>query len=237
MNEPTEGKAGVIECVGVLEAMAATATGSVRTRMNFSFHHLMAAARLARAVADIEQRNAGQEFGAFYEIILGSSLGCIVLSLAAAEAYVNELFADRAEHFPARDAMLLDLLWKDYEEQRLLDKFDLAHRLRAGTPIDRGTAHVQAMDRLTKLRNGIAHFKPEWDDEAANHEKLSKQLEGYVARSPWLPNELLFPRAWATTGTAAWAISTVLTFVAKFSDSTGLPDRFGPHKERFAAGI
>jgi len=237
MSEPTEGNAKVIECVGVLETMALTATASVRMRTNFSFHQLMAASRLAREVADVERRNAGQEFGAFYETIFGSSLGCIVLSLAGAEAYVNELFADRAEHFTAHDRMLLDLLWKEYEEQRLLDKFDLAHRLRAGTPLDRGAEHVQAMDRLMRLRNGIVHFKPEWDDEAANHEKLSKQLEGYVARSPWLLNELLFPRAWATTGTATWAIATVLTFVAKFSISTGLPDRLGLHRDSFAAGI
>ena len=82
MSEPTEGNAKVIECVGVLETMALTATASVRMRTNFSFHQLMAASRLAREVADVERRNAGQEFGAFYETIFGSSLGCIVLSLA-----------------------------------------------------------------------------------------------------------------------------------------------------------
>jgi hypothetical protein len=75
------------------------------------------------------------------------------------------------------------------------------------------------------------------DNETTNHERLSKQLEGYVARSPWLPNESLFPRAWATAGTTAWAVSTVLTFVEKFAAATGLPDTLGPHSAYFATGI
>ena len=49
------------------------------------------------------------------------------------------------------------------------------------------------MDRLIKLRNGIVHFKPEWDDEAAEHEKLSKQLEGYVSRVAVVARRELVP--------------------------------------------
>ena len=38
MDEPKEGNTAVIECVGVVEAMAATAAVAVRMRTNLSFH-------------------------------------------------------------------------------------------------------------------------------------------------------------------------------------------------------
>jgi hypothetical protein len=200
--------------------------------MNFAVQHLLVAARLAQEVDTVETSNAGAEFGSFHEVVLGSSVACVVLASAALEAYVNEIFADRAEHFSARDHALLNLLWTEYERKGVLDKFDLALRLRTGTVLDRGTTSVRAVDRLIRLRNALTHFKPEWFDEPAEHEKLSQKLEGYVGRSPWLPNEPLFPRAWATCSTTSWAVSTVLDFIACFSVASGIPDRVAKFRDR-----
>jgi hypothetical protein len=166
--------------------------------------------------------------------VLGDSVGCVLLASAALEAYVNELFADRAEHFSARDQALLDLLWAEYERKPVLEKFDLALRLRTGTPLDRATKTTRAVDRLIRLRNALIHFKPEWFDEPAEHEKLSRKLEGYVGRSPWLPNEPLFPRAWATHSTTSWAVSSVVDFIASFSAASGIADRVAKFKDRLS---
>ena len=93
---------------GIATGAPTVGTLSVRMRTNLSFQQLKAAARLAQEVAAVEKQNVGKEFGNFYETILGSSLGCVVLSLAAAKVdYINELFADRVEHFSPHDRVLL----------------------------------------------------------------------------------------------------------------------------------
>jgi hypothetical protein len=206
------------------------ATG--RTRTNFAVQHLLVAARLAREVNTVEAENVGAEFGPFYDIVLGSSAGCVVLAAASLESYANETFADRSEHFSSHDQLVLDLLWQEYEQKGVLDKFDLALRLRTGRTLDRGTHGSQAVDRLIRLRNALMHFKPEWVDEADEHAKLSSRLEGYVGRSPWLLDEPLFPRAWATGSSAAWAVASVVSFVAAFATASGIPDRLSKFRDR-----
>src|SRR5512142_1025024 len=86
------GVAFIAECAEVATGVA-TETAAARARMLFSIQHLLVAARLAREVTATENENIGCPFGNFYTRILGSSVGCILLSTAAAEAYVNELFA------------------------------------------------------------------------------------------------------------------------------------------------
>jgi|SRR6185436_17988728 hypothetical protein len=71
-----------------------------------------------------------------------------------------------------------------------------------------------------------------WFDEPVEHEKLSQKLEGYVGRSPWLPNEPLFPRAWATRSTTSWAVSSVVDFIAYFSAASGILDRVVKYRDR-----
>jgi hypothetical protein len=232
--EKRSGHPRVIEAVMQATLAPITLAAKATSRMNFSVQHLLAAARLAEEVDAVETANAGAEFGPFYDVILGSSVGCIVLASAALEAYVNEVFADRSKHFSAGDQMLLDLLWGEYEQKRVLDKFDLALRLKIGTALDRGTSTTQAADRLIRLRNALTHFKPEWFDDPDEHAKLSEKLEGYVGRSPWLPNEPLFPRAWATRSTTSWAISTVVAFIARFSADSGILDRVAKFSDRLS---
>jgi len=223
--------------------IAGTATVSTsviataRSRMNFSIQHLLVAARLGREVARVEADNAGAAFGDFYEVVLGSSVACIILSTAGAEAYINELFADRHECFSSHDQRVLDLLWEQYDQKSILDKFDLAVALRSDQKLDRGHHVVQRFDRLIKLRNGLTHFKPEWFDEQDAHVRISKQIDGFVSRSPWLCNEPLFPRAWATAASVAWAVETIIAFIAHFSAVSGLPDRVQKFASRLSVEI
>lgn len=127
------------ELAGALSGEATfsvTATGTGRTRMNFSVQHLIVAERLAREVADVQTKNVRASFGPFHEIVLGSSVACVILAVACAEAYVNELFADRHSTYPAHDQNLLDLLWSQYELKSALEKFELAVTLRSGNKLD-----------------------------------------------------------------------------------------------------
>jgi len=201
-------------------------------RMSLPFHHLLAAAKIAREIAAIETANQDAPFGSFYDDILGASVGCVVLSAAAAEADVNEVFADRERHFSAHDRGVLDLLWNAYEQKSVIEKYELALKLRGGAALDNGARWVQSLARLLKLRNALIHFKPEWDDEQVEQVRLGKKLEGYVSRSPWFPGEPLFPRAWATAGTASWSVTTVVEFIRRFAELAGIPDRLAKFRER-----
>jgi hypothetical protein len=230
MTSPSKEHSIVGAAGAITVKVTAQAVGAFR--MNLSVHHLLVAARLAREVRSVENANAGAEFGDFYDVILGSSMGCIVLAAAGAEGYINEVFADRGKLFTGHDQAVLTLLWDKCEMGSALDKFDLAVKIRTGAPMDRGVLAVQDFDRLFKLRNGLAHFKPEWSDEQAGHLKLSRQLEGYVSRSPWLAGEPLFPRAWATGATASWAIRTVVSFIGHFSSVCGIPNRVSKFEDR-----
>jgi len=202
------------------------AQGYARVRTDLDVQYLLAAASLARDVHAVEGSNAERPFGDFFEKVLGYSTGCVVLAAASLEAYVNQLFADRAQHFSVHDETVVDLIWTEYEKKSALEKFGLALSLRTGTRLDRGRATSQSIDRLIRLRNALVHFSPEWFDELGKHVQLSKQLEHYAGRSPWFPDEPLFPRAWATSSTTAWAITSVRQFVTAFAVASGLPDRF-----------
>lgn len=200
--------------------------------VNFSAKHLLTAAKLAREVGSIEDANKSADFGSFFEEVIGGSVSCVVLVSASLEAYANELFANRNKYFTEHDRTVLDMLWEQYERKPPIDKFDLALRIRKGQPLDRGDKTVQGVCRVVDLRNALVHFKPESLDEQAEHEKLSKRLEGHVSRSPWFPDEPLFPRAWATHETTAWAVSTVLQFVRDFSAISGIEDRLCKFRDR-----
>jgi hypothetical protein len=70
---------------------------------------------------------------------------------------------------------------------------------------------------LVALRNGLTHFKPEWDDEAKRHKELSNKLQGHFAPSPFLPDQSLFPAGGLHTAApnGPWRV------VSRFATSSG----------------
>src|SRR5437667_11456276 len=83
-----------------------------------------------------------------------------------------------------------------------------ADQHRDGSSVDalRDTSPLPAM---VALRNGLTHFKPEWDNEQVAHAKLSQQLAHRFMPSPFLAaGESIFPRCWATHGCTQWALKS-----------------------------
>ena len=150
-----------------------TATMTARVRHNFALQHLLAAARTSRNVGEIERANAGKEFGEFFEEMIGYSVACVTSAVAGLEAYVNELFADRAKYMASVQAEIADRLWELSEQRSILDKFDSALVALGSPQLDRGIRPTQDVVALVRLRNGLVHFKPEWDDERRAHATLS----------------------------------------------------------------
>ena|SRR5439155_6633148 len=137
-EEPQKTK---ISGVGAVIAAAARVEAEAALRTNFSILHLLAAAHFSRHVAEIEHAHNGEPFGAFFEEIIWFSSACILSCSAGLEAYANELFVDRSEHFPNLRPEVADKLWELFEQKPTLEKFDMALLLKQKPLLDR--AHVR----------------------------------------------------------------------------------------------
>jgi hypothetical protein len=210
------------------------AKGAVR--FNFSIEHLRAAAHFSRHVAELEQANTVEIRGAFFDEILWFSSACVLSCAASVEAYVNELFIDRAEHFPDLRPEVADTLWELIERKPTLKKFDMAFMLKQKTLLDRGSRPTEDVVALFELRNRITHFRPQWDGTIGPHAELSRTLENRFAPSPFLADtESLFPRRWATHGCTKWAVESCVEFLNVFESCAGVPARVAKHSARLSA--
>lgn len=208
----------------VLEPLTGRATA--RTRTNLSIPHLLSACLFSRRVRELEGQNTDLAFGSFWEEIIAHASATVLLTVAALESYVNELFADHETNFQDVRAEILVKLWDVYETKPLLDKVDLALLLRDAGSIDRSRSPAQDVGLLIRLRNALTHFKPEWFDEKEEHAKLSAQLAGRFTPSPFFPREEpIFPRGWASHSCTAWAIESAMIFIKEFESQGGLTKR------------
>lgn len=209
-----------------------TATIRARTRMNLALHHLLAACRFAARIRELEREHAGQPFGAFWEEILHNALGVAVLTAASLESYANEMYFEGSilgqALTPEAASEVADLV----DREPVLRKYAVALAVRAGKRLDYGATAVQNADALIKLRNAVVHFRPEWFGERQAHDRLSKRLQHRFQPSEFLPSEPLFPRSWASSSFATWAVRSCVSFVKHFYAEVGLPcpiDQFEHH--------
>ncbi len=180
------------------------------------------------------KQNAGREFGPFWEDVLAHASASVLLTVAALESYVNELFADHETNFPGVRTEILIKLWDAYETKPLLDKVDLALLLRKAESMERGVLPSQDVSLLIRLRNALTHFKPEWFDEQEEHAKLSTQLAGRFGPSPFFPgSEPIFPRGWASHSCTVWAIESAITFIKQLEIQGNLTKRLEKFETRF----
>jgi len=214
---------------------SSTVSAQARTLQNFAVQHMLAAALFSRRVGELERTHAGAPFGPFWEEILHCATASVMTSTASLEAYTNELFFERATVFPGYRSELLDRLWETFEQKSVLEKFEFALLLRGCPPLDRGVRPYQDMAALIALRNALMHFKPEWDDEATRHAKISRHLEGRFSPSPFLTDALIFPRRWATHACTAWAVKSALDFADEFERAAGLGTKY--HRTSRTAGL
>lgn len=231
-DDPTV--SNTIVTVSAVATATVTASATARCRTNLALHHLFAACRFSAQIGRIEHENAGQPFGEFWEEILQYSLGVVTLSVASLESYANEHMADGALSTGSLPSKASESIAALIDREPILSKFNLVLELRTGRNLDFGSNVVQCADLLIKLRNAAIHFRPEWDDEDAAHAKLSSRLQHRFERSPYFPNEGLFPRAWATRSFSVWALKSTIAFLEHFGQESGLDSKLAPFRERLS---
>jgi hypothetical protein len=196
---------------------------------------LFAACRFAARIAEVEEQNREQPFGGFWEEILQNSLAVAVLTVAGLESYANELYFEGAALAGQMNPVAIEEVAALIDRKKVLDKFSAALAFRAGKKLDRGVGPVQNADALIDLRNAVVHFRPEWTGKSGEHRKLSARLKGKFDPTPVLPNELLFPRAWASASFARWAIRTAVAFLDYFYQEAGMENTLTKSKPQLSA--
>ena len=142
MTDDQSQESQFVAAVG-LSAGSASVAATATLRTNLSIPHFLGAARFSKQVAEIELANEGKPFGAFFEEILWFASACVLSCVAGLEAYANELFVDRSEHFPDLRAEIADKLWELFEQKPLLEKFDMALLLKQKPLLQRGVSPTQ----------------------------------------------------------------------------------------------
>ena len=209
-----------------------TATGKSRT--NLSLHHLFAACRFTARIEEIEQANAGQPFGSFWEEILQNALGVATLSVACIECYANELFFEGTAISSSLNSVATAVIAEALDSESILLKYSAVLAIRVGKQLDMGVLQVQGANALIKLRNSVVHFRPEWSGEQNKHDKLSKLLRYKFETSSFLPNEPIFPLAWASHSFAVWALRSTIEFLEYFHAEVGLSSPLAQFKDQLS---
>jgi len=206
--------------VAVLDNVTLASTG--RARMNFANTHLANAHRFAMLVHEVETSNAGQPFGPFIEDIMANGLATVMSSMAALEAYVNEVTFDPAAHFPAQAPDLVASSLALIARQPILERIAFLSVLNGRARPEFGRNPGQGVAALVDLRNALVHFRPEWPDEQKAHAKLGDRLRSKFALSPFFDaSEPLFPRACISYGCSKWAVESVRDFIVELADDNG----------------
>ena len=196
-----------------------------RTRLDFSIVHMLAAARSSRHTKIAEDSGNIDE-------TLQDCTTCVISTVAALEAYANELFFDLPSTFPGHKSEFLTAIWSFFESKGVLEKFEFALLLRNNSAIEKGQSPYQDVAALIKLRNAVVHFKSEWEDEQTTHKKVTAAIQGkYLLPDNAHPG---FTSRWACHACTEWAVTCALDFVKEFEQRSNLPDVYGPFSSSLA---
>ncbi len=218
----------------ILESGNATVECSASVRHNFSILHLLSAAKFSQQLRELEQIHTGETWGPFCEEIISCASATVMLAVAALEAYANEFFKDRTQLFSGVGTSADDARNK-YRRLSPLERYKYASELLEFEFPALGSPHCQQIKALVELRNGLTHFKPEWETERVTHVKVEELLRGKIERSPFLPQtEPLFPLGWVSHNCAAWAVRSTVRFILEFERLAGIESRLATFADRFS---
>jgi hypothetical protein len=213
----------------------------------FSGDQAIAAATLSRLCADLEADPPGPSDEEESRGLMWSeaaqrqhrsfAIASIMSSVGFIETSMNELFAS-AHHdnlqvggdLQSGQRHVLVQTAGMVENNRLLDRFQLALYLLGRPPFDRGTQPFQDAQLLVHLRNELVHYKPRWragGDESAqtvNESWLTKGLETkHLSPNPFTgAGNPFFPDKCLGHGCTAWAFRTALAFCDVFFTKIGV---------------
>lgn len=211
-------------------------------RSYFSINYLAAAACQARVSAGIEA--AFREFDAVASLEhKGAVTASIFMSVAAVEAYINEVFADCADGKTVQLQGLSDSTvdrlaraWKgakSVERADIMEKYQLACMLADKPLLDLGRSPAQDLTVGIGIRNALMHYKPQtialpMDDSKAiatgDWKRVCDRLAGRSLKpSPFASSgQPDFPYRLLGHECAEWIVQRAHAFLLEFAKHIGL---------------
>jgi hypothetical protein len=172
---------------------------------------------------------------------LSESIGAVILAACFLESAVNELLLHAVhgskQFYPGwkpEEFQLMGEFWNQLEDQRApsLRKAQVALLVARREGFAKGSDPCQAAGNLVRLRNALAHYKPEWSDQLDVHADLEARLKGKFPESHGsTPNQVYFPHRCLGSGCAEWACRTAAGFIVEFTSRLGAES----HKTRGVA--
>lgn len=215
---------------------------SLEMRSHFSINYLAAAAYQARVAARIEAEF--REFDAVKSLEhKGAVTASLFMSIAAVEAYINEVFADcldgktvQLQGLPALAVERLARAWKGVstvERADVVEKYQLACMLADKPPLDLGRSPAQDLAVGIAMRNALMHYKPQtiilpMDDSKAiasgNWGSVCKRLAGRQLKpNPYSSSgQPDFPYRLLGHECAEWIMQRAYEFLLQFAKHIGL---------------
>ena len=208
-------------------------------RNYFSTNFLWTALHTARLVGELEVATGRRpRFDMAHRSLAAS---CVIASAAFLEAAVSELFQDaHDQHGLTGDGYLAPLtpdavetmakIWRATDGGRQLDpleKWQWTLECCGRPRLDRGAAPVQDAALVVRLRNALAHFKPENIATDEEHE-LEKRLRGKFednqlmagSGNPWWPSHGL------GHGCCAWAVGSAIDLADRVCSEIGVTPNY-----------
>ena len=204
-------------------------TGFAKSRANFTQYHLLAAQNAAFTANEIENKyKSGGPSQKDLDFYLSQVSTAIICSVAALESNINEYLIDHEKHIDKAPAISDPKLLKKYtfnknklssqlrQSTNIIFKYDLIwfitkNDLLAENDIKRNIRY------LTRLRNGLTHFTPEWDNNLLKHVKLEKNRQNRFTLSPfYAPGGLFFPYRCLSASCAMWSCKVSNEFIELF---------------------
>ena len=209
---------------------------------NFAEKHLMSAARLSRMCGEYEEEYRGDNQDAMtvhLPVQFAYVSASVLLSVASAEAHVNEMLLRPEEAFSEKSEDDARRLAEKYEWDKTIPKYQAILGFRGKEPLPEGDGIVPSMKNLIDLRNALTHPKtlivtPENDysqGKKGTTQGLVSCLRGKFELNPFVPESRhdLYP--YISYGCAKWAVQTARQFMEKFREQADLPldcfEKFG----------
>jgi len=206
---------------------------SLSTFHSFSIQLLQYADFFTELSDRFEKQHEGNELTYTITLEYRASITAAIFSAwSFVDATINEFFwtarknSDAIRNLGPALISALKTVSKD-DPRKTLEKYQKALELTHKGLFCRGGSPYQQAYILSRLRNQLIHFEPEWVGK--NVQEIEKDLRGKFRLSPFSRrSNLFFPDQCLSHGCAEWAMKSALHFVDEFWARIGIEPKYEP---------
>jgi len=200
-----------------------------KQRANFTPYHLLAAENAALTASEIENTYKSIDPPQKdLNLYLSQVSTAIICSVAALESNINEYLIDHEKHIDKAPSISDPRLLKKYtfnknrlssqlrQSTSIIFRYDLIWFIMKNDLLSENDTK-RNIRHLTRLRNALTHFTPEWDNNLLKHVRLEKNRQNRFTLSPfYAPGCIFFPYRCLSASCANWSCKVSNEFIELF---------------------